>query len=198
MDIKENLAKNLSALRKANHLTQLELADKINYSDKAVSKWERGEAVPDLYVLKQLADLYGVKIDDLISEPKKEKHVSRSALPKKRLILSLSATVVVWLVATILFTFSSTLLPSVKLNWLFFLWSVPITNFVLLCMSSYWGKTKINFFISSMLTWTLLIVVYITLRVLLINPPTTLWMMFLIGIPVQILLVLFFLYKKVK
>ena len=56
MDIKENLAQNLTRLRKAEGLTQAELATKLNYSDKAVSKWERGESVPDLYVLKQLAD----------------------------------------------------------------------------------------------------------------------------------------------
>ena len=198
MDIKENLAKNLSALRKANHLTQLELADKINYSDKAVSKWERGEAVPDLYVLKQLADLYGVKIDDLISEPKKEKTVSFKALPKKRLILSLSAVVIVWLVATVLFIFSSTLFPSMKQDWLFFLFALPITNFVLLCMSSYWGRTKGNLVLSSILTWSLLITIYVSLYVLLVQPPMTLWMIFLIGIPVQILLILFILYKKVK
>ena len=71
MDIKENLAQNLAYYRKGVALTQAELAEKLNYSDKAVSKWERGESVPDLYVLKQLADFYGVTIDSLISEPNK-------------------------------------------------------------------------------------------------------------------------------
>ena len=130
MDIKENLAKNLCALRKAHKMTQLELAEKINYSDKAVSKWERGEAVPDLYVLKELADLYGTTIDHLIAEPKKEKIEAFKNLPKKRVILSLISTVIVWLIATVLYTFSSIL--TARHNWLFFLMSVPITNVVLL------------------------------------------------------------------
>ena len=77
MDIKENLAKNLTLYRKACGLTQAELAQKLDYSDKAVSKWERGESVPDLYILKKLADFYGVTIDALISEPPK------SILPPK-------------------------------------------------------------------------------------------------------------------
>ena len=60
MDIKENLANNIASHRKALKLTQAELAQKLNYSDKAVSKWERGEAVPDLVVLKQIADFFGI------------------------------------------------------------------------------------------------------------------------------------------
>ena len=60
MDIKENFAANLSRYRKAMGITQAELAEKINYSDKAVSKWERGESLPDLVVVKTIADLFGV------------------------------------------------------------------------------------------------------------------------------------------
>ena len=69
MEIKDNLAKNLATYRKSANITQLELAEKLNYSDKAVSKWERGESTPDITVLKQLADLYGVTVDTLISPP---------------------------------------------------------------------------------------------------------------------------------
>ena len=78
-DIKSNIARNIQELRKARGMTQLELAERLNYSDKAISKWERGESVPDLYVLKQLADFYNVKIDTLISAPKKvklQRHIS--------------------------------------------------------------------------------------------------------------------------
>jgi len=69
MDVKENLAKNLIKYRKSKNLTQAELAEKLNYSDKAVSKWERGESFPDLSVLKQIADFYGVSVDTLLSDP---------------------------------------------------------------------------------------------------------------------------------
>ena len=198
MDIKENLAKNLCSHRKALKLTQLELAEKIKYSDKAVSKWERGEAVPDLYVLKELADLYGTTIDELIKEPKPDPQIALKVLPKRRFILALAAMAIVWLVATALFTFSNTLFPSIAYAWMFFVYAVPITNIVLLAMSSYWGKTITNLLISSTLTWTMLGSIYVSFILFLPTPPASLWMIFLIGIPVQILLILFFLYKKVR
>ena len=62
------VAKNLANYRKINNLTQLDLAEKLSYSDKAISKWERGESLPDLYTLQRIADLYGITINDLAYE----------------------------------------------------------------------------------------------------------------------------------
>ena len=101
MDIKENLAKNLVTCRKAFGLTQAELAEKLNYSDKAVSKWERGESVPDLAVLKQIADFYGITIDKLISENKNIRPNVIKNLGKKRIFTLLFSLGVVWLVAVL-------------------------------------------------------------------------------------------------
>ena len=56
--IKSNIAKNLTAYRKRCNLTQSQLAEKINYSDKAVSKWERGEGVPDTLVLLKMCEIF--------------------------------------------------------------------------------------------------------------------------------------------
>lgn len=67
-DLRIILADNLIKLRKANHLTQLELAQKLNYSDKAISKWEHGDTLPDIETLKTLADMYGVTVDALLTE----------------------------------------------------------------------------------------------------------------------------------
>ena len=62
------VSSNLTALRKRRGWTQAELAEKIHYSDKSVSKWERGEALPDLKVLKTLSELYGVTVDCFLTE----------------------------------------------------------------------------------------------------------------------------------
>ena len=51
-DLKQIFAENLSALRKKKGWTQMELAERLHYSDKAVSKWERGESLPDVVILK--------------------------------------------------------------------------------------------------------------------------------------------------
>ena len=63
-ELKKIIAKNLVTYRKQAHLTQAELAEKVGYSDKNVSKWERAEGVPDVLVLHQLAELYGVTVND--------------------------------------------------------------------------------------------------------------------------------------
>ena len=67
------VAANIVSLRTANHMTQLELGEKLNYSDKAISRWERGEAVPDAGVLLQLSQLFGVTVDYLLHEHAEEK-----------------------------------------------------------------------------------------------------------------------------
>ena len=63
-----SVAKNLVMYRKNKNLTQMELAEKINYSDKVISKWERGESLPGIEALKNLADFYEITVDDLISK----------------------------------------------------------------------------------------------------------------------------------
>ena len=61
-------ASNIINLRTAAGLTQAELGAKLNYSDKTISKWERGDAIPDAFVLTQLADIFGVDVNYLLSE----------------------------------------------------------------------------------------------------------------------------------
>ena len=72
-DWKFIIAKNITALRQNRKMTQAELAEKLNYSDKAVSKWERGESVPDVLVLKSIADMFGVSLDYLLEADHEEK-----------------------------------------------------------------------------------------------------------------------------
>ena len=67
-DLKQIVANNIIKLRKEKKLTQAEFANKLNYSDKAVSKWERAESTPDIIVLKQISDLFGISVDYLLNE----------------------------------------------------------------------------------------------------------------------------------
>ena len=80
-DWKHIAAANLSALRKEKGLTQIQLAEQLHYSDKAVSKWERGESLPDLSVMKQLADFYGITIDDFLLTPEQRAEKQHAAAP---------------------------------------------------------------------------------------------------------------------
>ena len=67
--LKHQLGANIVSYRKRIGLTQAGLAEKLNYSDKAVSKWERGESFPDVLTLVQLADLFGITVNDLLLDP---------------------------------------------------------------------------------------------------------------------------------
>ncbi|MBQ9485508.1 MAG: helix-turn-helix transcriptional regulator [Clostridia bacterium] len=197
-DIKDFFAENLVKYRKSLGLTQADLAEKLNYSDKAVSKWERAESLPDIYTVKNIADFFGVKVDTLITEPKAERPKVNYNLGKKRTVICLLATAVVWLVAIFFFAFINIIFPSIKTTWLSFIYALPVSAIVMLVFTSVWGKSLGNVIIISILIWTALLTAYLTLIFTLVNPPAMLWEIFLIGIPAQGLTIFWYLYKKIK
>ena len=197
MDLKENFAKNLVKFRRALGITQSELAEKLNYSDKAVSKRERAESVSDIDVIEQIADLFGVKIDVLISEPKPHKQTILN-ISKRRAVICLISAALVWLVAIIGYTTMNLIIPSFNKTWLFFVYAVPVTLVVLLCLTSVWGKNLCNAIFISLLLWTIILSVYLSLSYFLIFIPENLWMIWLIGLPLQGLIIFVFAYKKLK
>ncbi|MBR3694280.1 MAG: helix-turn-helix transcriptional regulator [Erysipelotrichales bacterium] len=72
---KKTIGKFIAVLRKANGMTQKELADKLLVSDKTVSRWERDENTPDLYLIPVIADIFGITSDELL---RGEKDTSKS------------------------------------------------------------------------------------------------------------------------
>ena len=180
-DLKNIIADNLISLRKANKLTQLELADKLNYSDKAISKWERGESLPDIVILKQLADMYGVNVDYILTthteEVKSKYRIPRPELNNK-LIITLLACLSVWLLATILYINFKIMFD--KYYWIVWIWALPLTSIVLIVFSSVWGKKYMIITSVSLLLWTLILSIY--LQFISYN----IWTLFLLGIPAQL------------
>ena len=186
-DIKEVFARNLQESRKAAGLTQTALAEKLNYSDKAVSKWERGESIPDVVTLKQIADLFGVTVDYLITEGNEHvgEELKSSRVRKNRMIITLLAVALVWLIATVVFV---CLTPEIAINkngWMAFVYAVPVSMIVTLVFNSIWGKAKYTFLIVTILMWSTLAAVYLSLFAFAI---TNLWMLFIIGVPGQIII----------
>ncbi len=186
-DLKPIIAKNISELRTAAGMTQIELAEKLNYSDKAVSKWERGESVPDVSVLLSVSELFGVTLDYLVHEHEAVKLVSELKKDKIRnrgLITGISV-VLVWLIATVAFV--STDIASVEFSyrWLAYLWAVPASLIVWLVFNSVWFNKSVNFAIISLLMWSVLAAVYLTL---LLAARFNIWILFVLGIPGQIII----------
>ena len=84
--IRAIIAFNISSMRLRAGMTQQELADMLNYSDKAVSKWERGESVPDISVLARVAEIFGVTVDYLITDHRPG-HEVQKAEPEEAVIV---------------------------------------------------------------------------------------------------------------
>ncbi len=200
-EIKEIIGENLTELRKKKGITQISLAEMFNYSDTAVSKWEKGLTLPPIDVLVELANYYGVTLDYLVKEgDSHEKKMLKNddIVRRKHIIITLLASALVWIVATIIFSCimisyqGHTSLPI----WMTFCWAVPVTCIVLLVFNSIWGKRHYMSFIVSALSWTLLACLYLQLCLAIPNSWSRLWYIFLIGIPLTIAAILFFKVKK--
>ena len=190
---------NIAACRKRAGMTQAELALKLNYTDKAVSKWERGESVPDLITLIQLAELFGISLDALTADPNAlpedagalqqtmdrvvQKTLKRKA--DKRIIVWL-CSLIVWFVATLAFVVvTSARLPY---GWLAFLFAVPADAIVVLSLRSAWRDFRSNLGLISVIMWGVLASVFAVLA-LALEPY---WLIFLLGIPGQLAIFLWF------
>ena len=200
-DIKIIVGKNLSALRKKKKLTQIELANKFNYSDKAVSKWEQGSTMPDIETLVELCDFYGVTLDYLVDEKNIENPHYDISKEKtvfiNHVIISCLLAMVIWMAATIVFIYPIVFWNAKTSYWQIFVWAVPATCLTTLFTNLlYFKRNKLVTFIATT------IFVWGTLTSLFLHFSTNssigynLWMIYLIGIPMQIILVLWFMMRK--
>ena len=147
--IKEIFAKKLAYYRKSLGLTQSQLAENLNYSDKSVSKWERGEGVPDIFVLSKIASLFQVRVDDLINEKAPVRPVD---IKRNRRLISIISVGLVWFAAAIVFATLSVVGTTAFSPWLAFAFALPISSIVAIVFSSLWGgKTAIGISVSSLL-----------------------------------------------
>lgn len=203
--LKQNLGVNIMTHRKHHRLTQAGLAEKLNYSDKAVSKWERGESIPDVLTLMQLAELFGVQVDDLLADPnrlpehtgavvgKMEKAVEKTLKRKadKMSILGLSS-LLVWFVALLIFVVVSSL--GIEKSWIAFIYAIPANAIVLLCLLSAWRDFRWNKTLISLIVWGTLLSLYMSLLLFL---GENIWKLFLLGIPGQLAVFFWFrLFRK--
>ena len=180
-DLKDIVSKNIIYLRTNSKMTQLELGEVLSYSDKAVSKWERGEAVPDAYVLKKLSALFGVSVDYLLSEHD-EKEI-KAAAPRRfdHRVVSLISFLGTWTLALIVFAL---LWFSGSLQWIVFVYTLPVSLIVMIVLTAIWGRKKTNAFYISLLAWSILAAMYLSFM------NYNLWLLFVIGIPAQIIILL--------
>ena len=204
--LKTQLGANIVAYRKRSGLTQAKLAGLLNYSDKAVSKWERGESVPDVLTLVQLAELFDTTVDELLRDPDEipantggpiehamEKAVEKTLKRKanKRVIQGLSS-LLVWFVALFVFVVVSSL--DIPRSWIAFLYAIPADAIVQLSLRSAWGDFRWNKALISILMWGGLMSLYASLKLFV---HVDIWKLFLLGVPGQLAVLLWFrMYRK--
>lgn len=188
-ELKATVAKNITALRVASRLTQLELGEKLSYSDKAVSRWERGDAVPDAYVLLKMAGIFGVSVDYLLAE-----HGESEPRPKKKPgfnhnTVTLISILGVWTAALLAFALFY-ILDSAK--FIIFAYALPVSIVVMLVLNSVWGNRSNNLFIISALLWAVIASLYLTFL------SKNMWILFVLGVPSQAIVWLCFKIKNKK
>ena len=190
------LAKNLAYYRKASGLTQLELAEKFNYSDKSVSKWERGEGFPDIFVLKSLADFYGITVDDFYQSEHKAVKVSQNR-KRKQTYLKLLSIGICWLVTVLTFFLLNTLLGNnyAFKPWLVFIYGTLATGIILLVWEFIYHNRLLRMIATSIIIWTAALSLFLTFLVVM-NMPLPL--LFVVAVPLQILEIIWYLFRRNK
>ena len=175
---------NIKLLRKENNLTQNELAQKLNYSNKAISRWESGEVIPDVATINKICEIFNVPISRIFEENLSGKKLSKSYRLQigNKLAITLLASLLVWFIAIIGFVYSGIIFN--YYCWQVFVWAIPITAIVGIVFNSIWGKKILNFVLISILIWSILVCIYISLL------SYNIWPMFLIGVPLQVATIL--------
>lgn len=194
-DVKDIIAENLVRLRTKANLTQLQLAEILNYSDKAVSKWERGESIPDIRVLMQIAGVYNVSLDDIVCRPQEKEVKPVLNKRKKHVLITLLAFALVWFIATGVFVILC-YIPDLSYEWLSFVAAAFVSSIVLTVFSGVWGNRISNAVTSSLILWTLAAFLYIVLS--LYVSVDNLWLIFIAATPFEVLIILWFIFRKVK
>ena len=182
-ELRVTVASNIIDLRTKAGMTQLELAEKLNYSDKSVSKWERAESTPDVFVLKNISEIFGVTIDYLLSshdnwEPPRTKRT----LPKY-LTDTITSIVItgIWTVALLLFIIFWLM---GDMLWIVFIYAIPVSLVTLLVLSSIWEGGRYVYYMVIAVVFSIIATIYFSFYT------HNWWQLFLLMIPTVIVVYL--------
>ena len=203
--LKQNIAANLALLRRRAEMTQLELAQKINYSDKTVSKWERGEGLPDVPTLIALAELFGVTTDELIyglkeetlpeeefsseeSEENDRKSPIKRPLSSFHLLVTMLSLGIVWLVAGMILLLLNVFSPGMEGIWYacVLLYGLMVFFIVWLVFAVLWWPLIWQLICVSGIIWSCAAGVHLTLRI-----PGITWI-YVIAVVLQIMTLMWY------
>lgn len=166
LDFKKEFGENICRLRRQKGITQIQLAENLNYSDKAVSKWERGESVPDTYTVLKIAQLFDVSTDELLGrktavpEEKEQKIKPRFSFEPKQTFVPLIATIGVYFLASIVFFILKNITATSDFAWKSFVYATPAAAIVITVFATMWWKLKYQCMCVSAIIWSIGATIY--------------------------------------
>ena len=178
-------------LRKQRGLTQAELAEKLSYSDKAVSRWEHGDTLPDVNVLYELCEFYGITLNDLTNDDCRieEAQEKKKTIMEMKVWRCILAGVIIWLLATVIFIYSIATNSIISSAWILFVIAAPV-SMIFFCI---FGKGLLNnlamFILSSCIMWLSFVAIYLSI---LVFAGFNFWQLFFVGIPIEVIIFLTF------
>ena len=191
-NLREIITENLLYLRRKNKMTQQDLAKKINYSDKAVSRWENGEVLPDVETLAKIADVYGVPLSRILEKGAPEDgspSPSRDPALLTKAIIAAISVCVVWAIAVIIYVYIRVFVRTSF--WQIFLWAVPVSSIVMHVFNNRWLRIPfVSMACSSLTIWGFITSTYCSIL------SYNVWLIFLIGVPLQAIVILVSILKK--
>ncbi len=205
-DFKKRVGNNISYYRKACGLTQSALAEKLNYSDKAISKWERGESVPDVYVLYQMTDIFSCTLGELtgLEDNYKENENKLDELGKqkqfRRIMITALSTGLVWLVAAVIYFVTDMIVNGIyKLGIndfvIVFMYAVPASFIITLIFSKLWGRIWQQAVSVSGILWSSVISLTVSFNVF-DFAETSAYKIFVAAAIFQVLIILWYVMRK--
>ena len=191
-DNKKIVAENITKLRTSLNMTQAQLGEELNYSDKSVSKWERGESLPDLIVLKTMADTFGVPIEYFFEQGHEAEESRRERTARfimgNRIAVSMLLLCFIWLVASVVYVYTA-IYQGMNL-WQCFVWAVPVSALALYFFYRKYFGGRFNIYFGSVFVWTLLGALYVQFM------SYNIWIIFFLGVPVQVAMILLEVIKR--
>ena len=178
-------------------MTQAELGEKLNYSDKTVSKWERAESTPDISVLCEIADLFGVTVDYLVSAENVDENYrvnKREEVTYNRRVITYISESAAWVSAIFAFIITTLIIGRMSFQWLYLVYAVPVVLIIALVFNSMWFNPRNNYVIISGLMWSILCAVHLTFFYF----RKSVLLIYLLGAAGQIVIILWSFIKKPK
>lgn len=190
-DLKSIVAQNIFYLRTINQMTQYELGKKLNYSDKAISKWERADGLPDVYVLKKMSELFGVSVDYMLTEhTEQDKKVETKTIKKSKALLGNVIKIGLATISLLVFVIIAMVTGGEVYYWQVFIYAIPAIAVTGIVFGAILKKRWVVLLYVSLLMWSILAAVFFAL--LQFANDHKVWLIFFLGIPAQVIILLSF------